>query len=102
MRVYEVTVEVEAGRAETFARYMLAKHIPEILATGCFACIRFERSGAGRFRTRYEAAEPKDLEHYMEAHTGRFRADFMAHFPEGCTASREVWDEVHVFTGAGS
>jgi hypothetical protein len=97
MTVYEVTVAVEPDRAEAFSRYMLEKHIPEILATGCFRTIRFERSEEGRFRTRYEAEGPDDLERYLLEHTARFRADFAAHFPSGCTATRDTWEAVRAF-----
>lgn len=97
MTSYEVTVVVEPGLVEDFARYMFEQHIPEILATGCFRCIRFERAAEGRFRTRYETEDPGDLERYLSEHTARFRADFSARFPAGCTASRETWEAVRAF-----
>jgi hypothetical protein len=100
MTTYEVTVEVEPGLVAAFTRYMLEQHIPEILATGCFRSIRFERAEEGRFRTRYEAEDPEDLERYLREHTARFRADFMARFPAGCTASRETWEAVRAFGDA--
>ncbi|MBK8724660.1 MAG: DUF4286 family protein [Holophagaceae bacterium] len=97
MTAYEVAVDVEAGLADAFLRYMLDRHIPEILATGCFQAIRFERASETRFRTRYEAASRPDLERYLEDHASALRADFAAHFPAGCAAVREVWSEVRVF-----
>lgn len=97
MRAYEVTVEVEARQEAAFVRYMVDKHIPEILATGCFEAIRFETAGPGRYRTRYEAAGPEDLARYLARHTEAFRADFAAHFPEGCRPSRETWDPVQAW-----
>jgi hypothetical protein len=92
MVAYEVKVEVREDLAGAFERYMREKHIPEILATGCFKAIRFEQASPTLFRSRYEAASQKDLDRYMGEHTAAFRADFMAHFPEGCTPSREVWE----------
>lgn len=97
MRAYEVTVEVEGRLEAAFVRYMVDKHIPEILATGCFEAIRFEAAGPGRYRTRYEAARAEDLERYLSTHTEAFRADFAAHFPEGCRPSRETWTQVQAW-----
>ncbi|MBS1767397.1 MAG: DUF4286 family protein [Acidobacteria bacterium] len=95
---YEVRVEVREDLMPDFERYMTGKHLPEILATGCFQAIRFERREDGAYRSRYEAASRADLDRYLSDHTPRFRADFMAHFPEGCTVSREVWDELARFS----
>ncbi len=98
MTVYEVRVEVRGDIIEPFVFYMQRKHLPEILATGCFQAIRFERADEGVFRSRYEAATRADLERYLKDHAPHFRADFIAHCPEGCTVSRAVWDEMGAFT----
>lgn len=94
MVTYEVNVEVEPYLADGFQRYMVLKHIPEILATGCFVGIAFERGAPGRFRTRYQAATQEDLDRYLEDHTLRFREDFLRHFPEGISVRRETWESV--------
>ncbi len=91
---YEVSVDVDAAQEEAFVRYMTEKHIPEILATGCFAAIRFETAGPGRYRTRYEARSRTDLDRYLAEHTEAFRRDFAAHFPAGCRPSRETWERL--------
>ena len=51
MVVYEVQVEVREDLRAAFETYMREKHLPEILATGCFAAIRFDRSEEGLYRT---------------------------------------------------
>jgi hypothetical protein len=56
---------------------------PDIVATGCFRRIRFERASSSRFRTRYEAGTEADLERYLHEHAPRLRTDFQAHFPAG-------------------
>lgn len=89
---YEVNVEVEPYLADGFQRYMMLKHIPAILDTGCFAAITFERAAPGRFRTRYQAAEQQDLDRYLQDHTQGFREDFLRHFPEGIAVRRETWE----------
>ena len=94
---YEVRVLVRADLALAFEAYMRGKHLPEILATGCFAAIRFERGEDGAFRSCYEARSQSDLDRYLNDHTAAFRADFLAHFPAGCEVRREIWSEVQAF-----
>ena len=53
---YEVTVGVREDLRDAFERYFVDTHIPEILATGCFLDIRFDRSDAGAYHTVYHAA----------------------------------------------
>lgn len=94
---YEVRVLVRADLAPAFEAYMRETHLPEILATGCFATIRFERAEDGAFRSCYEARNQADLNRYLAEHTAHFRADFMTHFPDGCEVRREIWCEVQSF-----
>jgi len=65
---YEVALEVNPDRVGEMEGYMRTEHIPEILRTGCFSRITFERSDSGRFRTRYEAASREALESYFRDH----------------------------------
>lgn len=91
---YEVVLDVDPQLVPGLEDYMRGKHIPEILATGCFLDIRFERAGEGRFRTSYHAATPADLERYLSQHTAGFRASLIQYFPRGVTAIRETWTEL--------
>ncbi len=96
---YEVTLEIEPDLMAAVELELRVHHIPAILATGCFAAIRLERTEAGGLRTRYEAATRADLERYLAEHTARFRAEFMARFPAGVRATREVWHGVARWPG---
>ncbi len=91
MLTYEVTTFVEPELVEAYERYMRQQHVPDLLATGCFHGAALTRSAPGRYRVRYEAPREADLERYLAKHATRLRDDFAAHFPEGVTASREVW-----------
>lgn len=99
---YEVRVLVRTDLASAFEAYMREKHLPEILATGCFRSIRFEQDGDMTFRSCYEARSQTELDQYLTAHTGHFREDFLAHFPEGCEVRREVWNEVQTYVNDAS
>ena len=97
MLFYEVVVETVPEAAERFELYMRGKHIPEILATGCFTDIRLQRADGGRFRTSYAAATRADIERYLTGHAAAFRADFASHFPEGVSVAREVWSDREIW-----
>jgi Domain of unknown function (DUF4286) len=90
---YEVVLEPVPDLTGPLERWMRATHIPDVLATGCFRSIHFDRSGH-RLRTVYIAATRTDLERYLAHHAEPLRADFARHFPHGVTVAREVWDEV--------
>jgi hypothetical protein len=100
MIAYEVTVDVDEALVEGYIAYMEAQHIPEILATGCFAVAELDRATATRFRQRYLAATLADLERYLEDHAPRLRRDYAERFPEGTSLSREIWEEIRRFTSA--
>jgi hypothetical protein len=91
---YEVTLEVEPGLMDAVEREPCERHIPAILATGCFRTIRLERDDKGRLRTTCEAADESDLRHYLSEHTERMRAEFVQRFPVGVRVSRETWSRV--------
>ncbi len=94
---YEVTLDVDPAEAPAVEAYLRTKHIPEILATGCFQAIRFQKASGTRFRSCYEARGREDLERYLRQHTAAFREDFLAHFPSGCTVDREVWEDAEAW-----
>lgn len=96
---YEVTLEVNPDRVGEMEGYMRTEHIPEILRTGCFSRITFERSDSGRFRTRYQAASQEALDAYFRDHAERLRQDFRGRFPQGVVPSREVWTEIERWCG---
>ena len=99
MIAYEVTAELEERLAGRYERYMRETHIPQVLSTGCFHAAVLARSSSGRYRTSYLARTQADLDRYLETHTAALRADFAAHFPEGVTLTREVWDTVEHWEG---
>ncbi|MGH7534248.1 MAG: DUF4286 family protein [Gemmatimonadales bacterium] len=91
MVTYEITATVDPSLVEAYERYMRQRHIPDLLATGCFQGAVFTRAAPGRYRVRYEAPSDADLERYLAEHAARLREDFASHFPAGVTLSREVW-----------
>ena len=94
MIAYEVTVDVAQEQADQFIAYMLIRHVPDLMATGCFLSGEFAQAGESRFKQRYVAFSREDLDRYLSEHAVRLREDFSKHFPKGTAITREVW-EVH-------
>ena len=97
MIAYEVTVVIDEEQAAAFEKYMRDRHIPDVLATGAFERASFECSEAGRYRTRYIAADRQSLDEYLRRHAPRLRDDFAAHFSERVQVTREEWIMVEAF-----
>jgi hypothetical protein len=69
----------------------MRRHIPELLATGCFVGASFARAAANRYRIRYDAVDQASVDRYVAEHAARLRKDFVDHFPQGVEVSRENW-----------
>ncbi len=89
---YEVTVDVSPDLVDQYIAYMLIRHVPDLMATGCFLSAEFAQAGTSRFRQRYVAFSREDLDRYLAEHAVRLREDFARHFPAGTALTREVWD----------
>ena len=87
----EITAIVEPGLVVAYERYMRERHVPDLMATGCFRAAGFSRAAPGRYRVRYDSPSDAELQRYLTAHAERLRGDFASHFPEGVSVSREVW-----------
>jgi hypothetical protein len=98
MIAYEVTVEVDESLVERYLEFMRTRHIPRILATGCFSHAELDRASETRFRQRFLAATLADLERYLERHAPALRAEFARHFSEGTRLTREIWEELNRWT----
>jgi len=92
--VYEVTAVVESELADGWERYMRARHIPDVLATGCFTGASLARASGGRYLIRYHLATRAELERYLAQAAPALRAEFAAHYPGGVALTRETWELV--------
>ncbi len=96
---YEVTIEASGVSVDRLDDYMIDKHIPDVLAAGCFVSALYYRDGQRR-RTIYEAETKGDLERYLAEFAETLRTDFAEHFPDGVSVSREIWEAVVGFSPA--
>ena len=88
---YEVIAEVRDELRTRYEVFMRDRHIPDVLATGLTVGATFDRAAEGQYRACLHFSEQPTLDRYLATHAPRLRADFLAHFPEGVTLSREVW-----------
>jgi hypothetical protein len=98
--VYEVTAVVELELAGEWERYMRERHIPDVLACGCFTGATLARASGGRYLIRYHVATRADLERYLTECAPGLRAEFGARYPGGVALTRETWEQVQEW-GAG-
>ena len=91
MIIYEVTAIVSAELMSKYEEYMTARHIPDLVETGCFTSAVFSKGEGGRYRIQYQAANEKNLNRYLNGDAQRLRADLAEHFPVGVELSREIW-----------
>lgn len=96
---YEVTAVVPPELAGEFEKYMVSRHIADVLATGYFESATFSRTD-GKYRMAYIAPSRENLDQYLALATDRLRADFHAHFPSGVDLSREIWDVIETLEPA--
>lgn len=97
--IYEITATVRADLIAAYERYMLERHIPDLLATNHFRSAEMARGteAAGRYQIRYAAHSQQALDDYLANDAARLRADFTAHFTDGVVVSREIWTVIKCF-----
>jgi|LakMenEpi03Aug12_release.lakeMendotaPanAssembly.Ray.scaffolds.fasta_scaffold468624_3 hypothetical protein len=90
--LYEVRGSTtDVALADTIETYLRVTHIPDVLATGCFAGAYVSRLDPFTFRTTYVAHDQAALDEYFARHTARMRNEFVTRFATGVTLSREEW-----------
>ena len=97
-QIYEVTAIVAPARTAEWESYMSETHIPEVLATGCFAAAFFAKE-ENRYTIAYHVNTPEDLERYVEEHADGLRADVSNSFGNDIQLSRRTLDIVKLFPG---
>lgn len=92
MVIYEITATVEDELVERFENYMRARHVPEIVATGCFERAEMSRNDDGAYRVRYYSKNREMLENYFSKYADELRRDFIENFPNGVEVERGIWN----------
>lgn len=88
---YEITAAVSEALIGEYESYMIGRHIPDVLATGCFTGASVARGEPGEYRISYLASDRATLDRYFADHAPWLRDHFSTQFPSGVTLSRHVW-----------
>jgi hypothetical protein len=101
MITYEVTAVVDPVIISAYEEYMRTRHIPDLLATGCFVAASFSRTAGSRYRMRYEAADQAALDRYFAEHAATLREHVHARFPDGIQFLKEEWTVIQQWREEG-
>ena len=97
-QIYEVTAIVAPARTAEWESYMSETHIPEVLATGCFAAAFFAKE-ENRYTIAYHVNTPEDLQRYVAEYAEGLRTDVANRFGDDIQLSRRTLDIVRLFPG---
>ena len=99
-QIYEVTAVLnDDTRAAEFETYMSEEHVPDLLATGCFAAAFFARAEGNKYVFGYHVNAPEDLQRYLDNYAAKLRDDVVQHFGKSVQTSRRTLDIVKLFPG---
>jgi hypothetical protein len=98
-QIYEVTAVVDDGRRPEFESYMSDEHIPDVLATGCFAAAFFATDGQS-YTFGYHVNTPEDMQRYLDNHAAKLRDDVIQRFGDSVQTSRRMLDIIKLFPSA--
>ena len=104
MIMYNVTVNVDHEAHDEWLQWMKDKHIPDVLATGCFrdariARIMAEEDGGKTYSIQYFALSMADYEHYEANEAGRLRRETELKFGGRIAAFRTLLHIIHDTNG---
>jgi hypothetical protein len=100
MIVYNVTINIDADVHEQWVKWMLAEHIPEVLATGLFMDARMSRmlieeEGNGiTYSIQYTLDSMEKMKIYEEQHAPRLRADVQSRYDGKFAAFRTMMEVI--------
>jgi len=94
MYIYNVTINIEESIHEKWKKWMLEKHIPDMLATGKFSKALMSRvlveeaMGGITFSVQYTTDSKKTLDKYYQEDADRLRKEALQLFPNKFVAFR--------------
>lgn len=103
MFIYNVTVKTDASIADTWERWMIAEHMPELLATGLFTECRLARltdteddDDSPTYSAQYTCPSRAEYERYLTEHASLMRQKGLEKFGGGFVAFRSVMEVLDV------
>lgn len=99
MIVYNVTVNIDSSVHEEWLDWMKNKHIPDVVATGCFTQGKIyrimvqEESGVS-YSIQYSANSMEDIQYYMKTFAPELQKEHMAKYKDKFTAFRTLLEQI--------
>lgn len=95
MIIYNVTVHIDEGAHRAWKEWMLAVHLPDVMATELFLEARFSRiltevEEGYTYSIQYLCNDIKTLKKYQQDHAARLQADHEQQFAGQYVAFRTV------------
>jgi hypothetical protein len=95
-QIYEVTAIVADDRKSEFETYMSDEHVPDVLATECFAAAFFAKDEKN-YVFGYHVNTPEDMQRYLDNHAAKLRDDVIQRFDDSVQTSRRMLDIIKLF-----
>lgn len=102
MILYNVTVSVDLSVAEEWLAWMRSKHIPDVMATGCFIESRISRvhgeeDGGLTYAITYLSPSQKMIDEYGVLHAAKLQKEHAERFAGRFAAFRTILSVIEEF-----
>ncbi len=100
MILYNVTVNIDEDIEEEWLEWITTRHVPDILATGCFKegkvfrVLTPESEQGVTYSLQYAAEDLEDFEKYQIEHAAIIQSEHKDRFEGKFTAFRSVLEEI--------
>lgn len=99
MIVYNVTVNIDSSAHDEWLDWMKYKHIPDVVATGCFTQgkifrIMVEEQSGVSYSIQYTANSMDDIDRYMANYAQGLRKEALDKFKDKFTAFRTLLEQI--------
>lgn len=104
MIIYNVTVSIDPTIHEEWLSWMLSKHIPDVMRTGCFLenkVLRLQQTDESEgitYAFQYTLNSIQDLEHYQSNYASQLQAEHSERYRDKFVAFRTVLEVVATHT----
>lgn len=101
MIIYNVTLKVDNSIHTPWLQWMNEKHIPDVMATGCFEKYVFvklldtDESEGLTYAVQYYALSKAQYNRYIELHAAQLRRDATSKWGNGFVAFRTLMEVVN-------
>jgi hypothetical protein len=102
MILYNVTVSIDPAISDEWLEWMRSKHIPDVMATGCFVESRLSRvhgeeEGGVTYSVMYLAPSQEKIDEYREIHAPALQKDHSERYSGRFAAFRTLLSVIEEF-----